>query len=488
MIRGFKIMVMIYLLAGLVYFNTHLLSQDKPATPDTSSEYLVKKKSFQPELSLHGVIIPNGAEQIKIDLKEFKNSLKVKSIVPSYTFVKEGDVLFTVDMEMIDQAIGDAVYKFEGMKLDIEQAKSKITADEKNQQQELEKTQIHLADKQKELKNYKDIEWPLQKDKDDLTVKRNEAWVSDQITELQQLDEMYKGSEIAGKTKEIVLERAKRDTEIAKVGLDIARRDADYNRQISNPKRFKELTNEEKWAKENLELLESRSAINLAEAKQSLSDQEFEFKKHTGYLARLKADREFLTIRAKKSGVVVHANLIQRLLSGKAPGLQTYEEIKEGDIVPMNEPILSLYSTESYDIATSIPERFRYFVKENNTTQVYINSLPDKVFTGIVSRISNLGDNTGDSGITFSSKLNLQNNDTRLRPGLTCTVKFELDKLNDVIVIPANLLMKRDNKSFVNLREGERVIEKEVIIGVANDTEVWVASGLKEGDVIVSKK
>ena len=168
--------------------------------------------------------------------------------------------------------------------------------------------------------------------------------------------------------------------------------------------------------------------------------------------------------------------------------MQTYEEIQKGDTVQTDKPTLTFYSPNSYSVMTAIPENYRYLVKENNSAQVYINSLPDIIFKGTVSKIADMTDNTSDIGMTFSSKLSLKNNDTRLRPGLTCAIQFELNKLNDVIVIPTNLLTKRDNKSFVNLRVGENISEKEVIVGVSKDNETWIASGLKEGDVIVPKK
>jgi multidrug efflux pump subunit AcrA (membrane-fusion protein) len=486
--RNSKIVWAVYLLTALFCFDSPLLPQDKPASSDMPYEYVVQKKSFQPELLLKGTIIPGEMEQINLNLKEFKNPLTVKSIVPSGTLVKEGIIVFAAEPEMLDRTIQDATHKLDGMKLDIEQAKSKMATDEKNWQQDIEKARGRFARAQEELKNYKEIEWPLQKDRDDLNVKRNEAHLADQITELQQLEEMYKESEIAGKTKEIVLERAKRDVEIIKTSLDITRRDLDYSRQIKNPRRIKDLSNEENWSKENLELLESRTTLNFADAKQSLADREFELKKYIDYLARLKADRELITIRAKKSGIVIHGDLIQRLSYGKAPAVPIYEEIKEGDSVQTNKTILTFYSPDSYSVITAIPENSRHLVKENNNARIYVNSLPDKVLKATVSKIAALADNTINNVMTFLGKLSLETNEARLNPGLNCLVEFEMDKLNDVIAIPANLLIKRENKSFVKLKAGNTVIEKAVILGASKDDEVWIASGLKEGDIIVLKK
>lgn len=480
--------VVLWLLLTFVWFTLPLLPQTKPVSDNTPSEYHIQRKIFQPELCLKGVIVPAEIDSISISLKEFKGSLTVKEIVPSGTSVKEGDKILSIDPEPIARLIQEAIRKSERLQFNIGQIKSKMDLDLKARSQELEKAKIRFINAQDKLKNYKEIEWPLQKDRDDLAIKRNESYLANQITELQQLEEMYNSSEVAGKTKEIVLERAKREAEIAKISLEITRRDVEYRRQVENPKRVDDLTNEEKWAREELALLESRISVNLAETKQALDELGFEMREHIKYLERLKTDNELLDVRATKGGIVIHGNLFQRLLSGKSPAVKPYEEIKLGDNIQNKEIVLTLYSPDKFVVVTPIPETFRYIVKDNTPAKVHIKALPDKIFEATVSKIPDVADDTENNTRAFSTRLTLEDNDTRLKAGFTCTVEFRFDQINDAMVIPANLLTERRGKYFVNLKRDGQTIEKEVMVGIVTDEAAWITSGLKIGDVIVTKK
>lgn len=466
------------------YTGLTLLPQEKSTEKEMSDEYRVQRKIFQPELTLKGIITPPEMEQVQVNLKEFIGSLAVKNIILSGTIVREGSLLFEADPEPLERLIRDAVHKLESMKSDLERTKSNLKMDEQTGQLELEKAQIRSANAQEQKKSYQELEWPLQKDRDGFTIRQREAYLADQKTELQQLEEMYKESELATKTKEIVLERARRDVELATINLELTRREAEYRRETGHPRQLKNLTNEENWAIKELELLKLRTTLSAAEAKRSLTNLEFEIQKQTEYLQRLQADRELLTVKATKSGIVVHGDMAQRLALRKAPGVPPREEIKPGSTIQQNETILTLYSNSRYCVSTAIPEDFRYLVKSHNTGQVRIMALPDKPLKATVTGIADLA----DEAHAFSTQLALEEQDTRLRPGLNCLVQFELDKLTDVIVIPAHLIIKREDRTFVNLREGANLVEKEIIIGAWQGDQVWVASGLKEGDILAPKK
>jgi multidrug efflux pump subunit AcrA (membrane-fusion protein) len=476
------------LLVSLVDINSPALSQDKPAIADDSSSHRVQKKTFKPELSLKGIIVPDKIQAVRFEMKEYKTPLKIKKIVSLGASVISGMVILELDTEPLEKTIKDAVNRFGNLKLNVEQTKQRKELERKNQNQELEKTQIRYDKSKDQLKNYKETEWPLQKDRDDLNLKHYEARLADQTVELQQLEEMYKESEIAGKTKELVLERARRDVQMAKTSLNIMQREIDYRRNTEHPKKLDDMANEEKWSKENLESLKLRINMNAAESDRTLANLEIEFKKHTEYLDDLKADLKLCVVTSAMDGVIVHGDVRQYLFSGKAPAVPAIEEMKTGDTLQQNKTVLTVYSAKKYSVDLSIPEDFRQLMKDNNSGKVFVGALADKVFSAAVSRMANLADGKDSKGLTYSANLALEDNDDRLQPGLNCAIRFEIDAVNDVIVIPSGFLTTRDGKSFVNIREGNSVSEKEVMVGLSKGDEIWVTYGLKEGDVISKKK
>ncbi|MFH1226445.1 MAG: HlyD family efflux transporter periplasmic adaptor subunit [Planctomycetota bacterium] len=453
-----------------------------------SNEYRVSKKSFQPELTLRGIIVPDKIQPVRIEMKEFKSPLKVKNIVPSGAAVAASSVVLELDAEQLAKTISEAVNRFENMKFNIEQTKQRMALDRNNSRKELEKAQIRYERIKEQLKNYKETEWPLQKERDDLSLKHSESRLADQVVELQQLEEMYKESEIAGKTKEIVLERARRDVQLARTSLGLSQREIDYRRNVEHPKKLEDLANEEKWSKDDFESQQSRAAMSLAEAEKSLVNQEIEFKKHTEYLDNLKADLQLCVLTSPMEGIMAYGDLEQRLISGRAPAVQSTEEIQKGDSIQQNQTVAAIYSNRKYGVNVSIPENFRFLVKNNNNAKVFVNALSDKAFNAAISKIAGLADGKENNGLTYSARFTLEDNDGHLQPGLNCTVKFEIDAVPDVIVIPSKFLITRNGKSFVNIRENNAVSEKEVMTGLSKGDEIWITYGLKEGDTLASPK
>ncbi len=258
-----------------------------------------------------------------------------------------------------------------------------------------------------------------------------------------------------------------------------------YKRDVKQPRQIEDLANAEKWAEENLHITESQTDLNLTEARQVITNLKMEIQKQADRLERLKADKDRFVLKAPRAGIVVHGNMTQRLALEKAPG---GKELKAGDTVMPNQPILVIYLDEGYQVKAAIPEQARYLVKSDNPAQVYLRALPDKIFKANISEIADLPDGLSNQGPTFSAQLALEDTDKRLRPGLTCTIRFELDELTDVLVIPAGLIKVKQGQSFVNLLEEEKVVSREVVIGARRAEQVWVAAGLKEGDVIVLRK
>ncbi|GAB6173250.1 efflux RND transporter periplasmic adaptor subunit [Paradesulfitobacterium aromaticivorans] len=72
-----------------------------------------------------------------------------------------------------------------------------------------------------------------------------------------------------------------------------------------------------------------------------------------------------------------------------------------------------------------------------------------------------------------------------LKPGFSVDVDILVAAKEGVLVIPQEALFQEQNKSFVYRLEAGKVRKTEVSLGIADDTNQEIVSGLKEGDVIV---
>jgi membrane fusion protein (multidrug efflux system) len=87
---------------------------------------------------------------------------------------------------------------------------------------------------------------------------------------------------------------------------------------------------------------------------------------------------------------------------------------------------------------------------------------------------------------SFNAVVSVVGNHPRLLPDLTAAIDIELDRVPRAIVVPRTAVLRDGDKASVRVREaGGAVATRAVTLGVADEVDVVVASGLKAGDVVM---
>lgn len=165
------------------------------------------------------------------------------------------------------------------MELDIEQmsAAAKVTA----AQQAVVHASFDLAEAQQAFDNYKGIEAPMQLESATIDLEQGRFRVAMREAELKELEDMYKKEQFATTTKELVLERGKKELEFAKREYAVAEKKHANLSKIEIPKKTRDLEESLRKAQEEaskaqaelkktqaetqLELLKSRRKIETIE-------------------------------------------------------------------------------------------------------------------------------------------------------------------------------------------------------------------------------
>jgi len=174
-------------------------------------------------------------------------------------------------------------------------------------------------------------------------------------------------------------------------------------------------------------------------------------------------------------------------------------------------------------------------VKVGDKASIKIDAYGDRRFKGTVAQIGNTGKTTGsgtqEEVTNFEVKINLDREDTLLRPGLSCTADIETNMVKDAVAIPMQAVTIRtsasnlspeeiekrkmktaardksdNNAEYVNERQ-ERAAQKEereklnkvvflkrsgkaqlakVTTGISDDTFMEIKSGVQPGDEVIS--
>lgn len=84
-----------------------------------------------------------------------------------------------------------------------------------------------------------------------------------------------------------------------------------------------------------------------------------------------------------------------------------------------------------------------------------------------------------------SIQLKVENLPDEVTIGSTATIRLTLEKQNDVIIIPKQVVNNFGNRKFVNVLKDNIREERDIEVGIQNNTEVEVIKGLEEGELII---
>ena len=168
-------------------------------------------------------------------------------------------------------------------------------------------------------------------------------------------------------------------------------------------------------------------------------------------------------------------------------GLITSVEYDEDTATSATETqILTLYPQKQMTVTISIDETDILSLKEGQEAQVTVSSVSDDAFTGSVTSISKVADTS--TGVTrYSAEVTLDREEGML-VGMTADVDVRIEGTENALIIPVDALHQNSASYYVYTGYDEAqkryTGRTEVTIGMQNDDDVEITSGLKEGDTV----
>lgn len=168
-------------------------------------------------------------------------------------------------------------------------------------------------------------------------------------------------------------------------------------------------------------------------------------------------------------------------------GLVTSVEYDEDTATSATETqILTLYPQKQMTVTISIDETDILSLKEGQEAQITVSSVSDDAFTGSVTSISKAADTS--TGVTrYSAEVTL-NREEGMLVGMTADVDVRIEGTENALIIPVDALHQNSASYYVYTGYDEAqkryTGRTEVTIGMQNDDDVEITSGLKEGDTV----
>jgi HlyD family secretion protein len=243
---------------------------------------------------------------------------------------------------------------------------------------------------------------------------------------------------------------------------------------------------------------------------------------------------------AKASSSQARDQLSKTTIFSPLDGVVTVLNSKLGErVVATNQfagtEVMKVADLNHMQAVVDVNENDVVHVKRDDFAQVMIDAYGDRKFKGAVEQIANTGKTTGagtqEEVTNCEVTIRIDENEMRLRPGLSCTAEIQTDIVKDAVSVPIQSVTirtgdtnlspeeieqkkkisdakeKADNNAEVEnvrlaklaereereklrkvvfLKDGGKAKMVEVTTGIADDANIEIKSGINPGDEVIS--
>lgn len=289
---------------------------------------------------------------------------------------------------------------------------------------------------------------------------------------------------------------------LAQARDQLARAQEDYDRawdpardwELNVPFRKTALENEREATRRALEnaqynLEVAQASYNLAVA--GLGDSSVQSARVQVVNAQVALDKQPLQIRLLEIALAqaqlqlesARRTLEETVLVAPIDGTVTALNVREGEMAGGGQPAVVLSDLATLVVDISLDETDVADVGLGQQAIVTLDAFPGAEITGTVTAIAPVAQ--VQSGVVlYPVTVRLAPTDLPIRGGMTADVEIVTASRENVLLVPLRAIQSADGETFV-LRRGSGGFERvPVTLGLTNDVEVEITTGLSEGDVV----
>ena len=239
-------------------------------------------------------------------------------------------------------------------------------------------------------------------------------------------------------------------------------------------------------AEQSLREVETRQKSDEASSQATINGKVQDRAKAEADVRRAETDIAAMTLRAPTDGVVT------LFPNWRAGGWfsDNPPEFRPGDRAWNGAAIAELPDFSTLQVSTRIDEVDRGRLALRQTATVRVDAVPDREFQAHIAQISALAKTdftTWPPPRNFDVSLQLDSKDTRLRPGMSSMGRIAVNSVHGSILIPVGAMFTQNGSSIVYVLAGTKFVPRPVAVGLRNDEQLAIASGLKEGEKVALK-
>jgi len=257
----------------------------------------------------------------------------------------------------------------------------------------------------------------------------------------------------------------------------------DLFKKYEFPKQAEQLLSDYNEAKRALDRTYASARSKIAQAQARLKSAESNLEQRKERLNRTNKQIEVSTVRAPAPGLVTYGSSLEGMSRRWRQG-----PIEEGGSVREHQTIISLPDMTKMMAAISVHESSVDKVRPGQKATMVMDAFPDKTFSGEVIKVAPLPDQqqnwlSPDLKV-YATQVSIDGTYDFLKPGMSTKVEILVERLNDVIIVPVQVVANRGGKKVCYVL-ASKPEEREVQTGSFNDTFVQILEGLEPGEKVL---
>jgi HlyD family secretion protein len=403
--------------------------------------------------------------KLRVDPEAYHGELEVIEVVKRSGPVEKDEVILRFDTTRLEEEIHET-------REAQAEAKSRLDVAREERDMAAEASAIRLERAQRaklaadhELEIWEKYNADRMLKTAELGVQQRENNLADQKEELAQLEAMYEGTRLDSATKEIVLDRARRNVQMSEQWLAITRNDALVTRQYRYPERDEAVREDARHQAIELEHTRLGNRLTAVRKELEIASLERQVREGARRLDRLEKDWNRMTVTAPADGIITRIDL---QVGDTAGGRQVITELLDPD------DLIVQFTATAPDLR---------IIAEGDDVQLALPAFPEIELQGTVAELSAVGDPSGGTA-HFRGIIIVEGDDPLLRVGLHCRARAE-KTLEGVLTLPPGAIRERDGRTYCLVWVDGKAVERDIRLGARNDELVQIVSGLTAGEQVL---
>jgi HlyD family secretion protein len=408
---------------------------------------------------------------------DVEGTARIITIVPEGSYVKKGQLLIELDSSAAQDQVNQQMLNFERARFALVQAKEQLTIQRSVVESDIRAAELRLEFAKADLKKY--VEGEALQSRRNLTIEL--STVKENLVLAQQRLEWSEKLHAKGFETKSNLDKDRLAVSQYVLRQEQAEKALWMFDTFDFPKGKRQAESSVEEAQASLERVKLQSDRRLASYEAEVKSQENTVDLNRKKLERDQANLVACKIMAPQDGLVVY-NMSNNRFSSESL-------IEAGAMVRNRQDIIKLPDISQLKLSIKIHESHVNMVKAGQEAYVVLDSMPDKRFKGVVSKVGILPDSQSRWGNPnlklYATEIVLTEQIPGVKPGVSARAEVVITNIEDALTVPLQAVTTRQGRQVAYVAAVDGVKAVPVQVGLYNSKNIQVLSGLRDGDRVL---